>query len=94
MSSIRKFTILLSEDGRGKEVSKTIGGLVIDAYDKYKNNFIAKVLSRFEDNKFLTNELINNIEYEKNINFNRLNGSFLNIDNNFNIMKKFIKQLP
>ena len=101
MSSIRKFTILLSEDGRGKEVAKTIGGIVIDAYDKYKNDLIDKVLSRlstnysrFEDNKFLKNELINSIEYEKNINFNRLNGSFLNIDNNFNIMKKFIKQLP
>ncbi len=101
MSSIRKFTILLSEDGRGKEVAKTIGGIVIDAYDKYKNDLVDKVLSRlilnysrFEDNKFLKNELMNSIEYEKNINFNRLNGSFLNIDNNFNLMKKFIEQLP
>ena len=101
MSSIRKFSILLSEDGRGKEVAKTIGGIVIDAYKKSKKDLISKVLNRLfdnfstlEENKFLKNELFNSLDYEKMTNFIRLNGSFLNIDNNFSVMKYFLKQLP
>jgi len=101
MNSIRKFSILLSEDGRGKEVAKTIGGIVIDAYTEYKKDFISKVLnkllkgySRFKENLFVDKELLNSIEYESKIDYQRINGSYSTIDNNFEVMKKFIKQLP
>lgn len=101
MNSISKFSILLAEDGRGKEVKGTIGGIVIDAYDSFKVDFISKVLNRllsnfdrFIENKYVIDELFNNIQYEEKINFNRIKTSRKIIDNNFEIMKKFLKQLP
>jgi len=101
MNSISKFSILLNEDGRGKGVKGTIGGIVIDAYDDYKTNLISKILNRLLKtyNRYISNiytlyELLESIEYEDKIDFNRLKISRQIIDNNFDIMKKFINQLP
>jgi hypothetical protein len=101
MNSISKLSILISEDGRAKEVKGTIDGIVLDGYYQYKTNFISKVLNRlinsydrFEANDNLIKEIIYNIDYEQKINFIRIKNSRKIIDNNFEVMKKFIKQLP
>lgn len=101
MNSISKFSILISEDGRAKAVKNVISGIVLDGYKDFKNSFMSKVLNRlfksydrYTQNKELTREIINNIKYEKKIDFLRIKNSRNQIDNNFNIMKKFIKQLP
>ncbi len=101
MNSISKFSILLNEDGRGKGVKGVIGGIIIDAYDSFKTDFISKVLNRllnkfdrFVANDYLIEELLNNIVYEEQINFNRMKISRNTIDKNFEVMKIFIKQLP
>jgi hypothetical protein len=101
MNSISKFSILLNEDGRGKGVKGVIGGIVIDAYDSFKLDFISKVLNkllnsfdRYIDNKYIVSELFNNIKYEEQIKYNRIKSSRKSIDMNFNVMKTFIKQLP
>ncbi len=101
MNSISKFSILISEDGRGKATKNVIGGIVLDGFVEFKNDFISKVLNRllkhhdkYEANKHATKELLDNIDYENRIDFIRIKNSRNQIDNNFNIMKKFIKQLP
>lgn len=101
MNSISKFSILISEDGRARAVKDVIGGIVLDGYINFRDSFLSKVLNklfsfydRYAFNGYVTKEVLNNIEYEKKIDFLRIRNSRNQIDNNFNIMKKFIRQLP
>jgi len=101
MNSVSKFSILISEDGRAKGVKGVIGGIVLDGFNTFKDSFIAKVLNklfdsydRFTSNKYLKIEIINELDYEIKTNYNRFINSRQQIDNNFNIMKQFIEQLP
>ena len=101
MNSISKFSILISEDGRAKAVKNVIGGIVLDGYLNFKEDFLSKILNRLIDsydrssvNNDLTKELLNNIDYENNIDYLRIKNSRKQIDSNFIIMKKFIRQLP
>ena len=101
MSSISRFSILISEDGRAKGVKGVIGGIVLEGFTKLKNSFIFKVLNRlfknydkFEANEHLTKEIISNVVYEKKIDFVRIKNSKKQIDSNFEVMKQFLKQLP
>lgn len=101
MNSISKPSILISEDGRAKGVKSAINGIVLDGYIDFNTTLIAKILNklfsfydRFSVNKFLTKELLSEIDYENKINSIRLKSSREAIDNNYKIMKNFLKQLP
>lgn len=101
MNSISKLSILISEDGRAKASKDVIGGIVLDGYCSYSSSFLSKIINklfdkydRYNANKYLTDELINNINYEQSVNFNRMRNSRKSIDNNFNVMKIFLHQLP
>ncbi len=101
MNSISKFSVLISEDGRAKGAKEVIGGIVLDGFVRFKNDFFSKILNRllngydkFEANEYLTKEIIANIEYEKKIDFIRIKNSRIQIDNNFEVMKQFMRQLP
>jgi hypothetical protein len=101
MNSIAKQSILISEDGRAKGVKSAISGIVLDGYLDFKDSFVSKVLNkllpfyeRFKANNNLTKELFYEIDYEKEIDFRRLKNSRKQIDNNYRIMKQFLKQLP
>lgn len=100
MNSISKFSILISEDGRAKGVYKVIGGIVLDGYFKAKDSIFQKLANRiikneiFKANFFLSKEILFNYKYEKKINYKRINNSRLQINNNFEVMKQFLKQLP
>ena len=101
MNSIAKKSILISEDGRAKVVKGAIGGIVLDGYLDFKKSFLSRVLNkllpfydRFKENSNLTKELISEIDYEAKIDFIRLTNSRKQIDNNYIIMQKFLKQLP
>ena len=101
MNSISKYSILLNEDGRGKGVDKVLGGTTLNSYLNYKMDFISKLLTRIskkynrmKPNLYVVDELFNLLEYEKKIK-NESSKRVRNIiDNNFNVMQKFIKQLP
>jgi len=101
MNSVSKYSVLLNEDGRGKGVDKVLGGTTIDAYSEYKRDFISKVLNkllprynRMKPNIYAENELFNYLEYDNGINNQFTTRARSLIDNNFNIIKLFIKQLP
>lgn len=100
MNSIAKYTILLNEDGRGKSIKNVIGGVTIDAYNNFDDTLVIRKLNqlfnydKYNANFDLTQQLINEIEYEKIIDSNRYKISRFNIDSNFKIMKKFLSQLP
>ena len=57
-------------------------------------NRLLSSYDRFEANKYLTKEILSNIEYEQKIDFIRIKNSRNQIDNNFEVMKQFMKQLP
>lgn len=100
MNSIAKYTILLNEDGRGKSIKNVIGGITIDAYDNYNESYLIRKLNqlykhdKYSANTNLTKQLLDEIDYEKMIDFNRYKISRKTIDKNFDIMQKFLQQLP
>jgi len=101
MNSISKYSILLNEDGRGKGVEKVLGGTTLNSYFEYRRDFFSKLLdkifkknNRMKLNPYIIDELLNFIDYENSTNFQSSKRASSLIDNNFNIMKKFIKQLP
>jgi hypothetical protein len=101
MNSISKPSILISEDGRAKATQKVIGGVVLDSYIDFREGLLFRVLNkilgsynRYTPNQNLTKEILLNTEYEMNNNFIRSKNSRKQIDNNFEIMKYFLNQLP
>jgi len=100
MNSISKFTILLNEDGRGKSIKNVIGGITIDAYHNYDESYLVRKLNqlynhdKYISNKNLTKQLIDEIDYEKLSHFNRSKIVRKTIDRNFEVMKRFLQQLP
>lgn len=101
MNSISKPSILISEDGRGAGTKDVIGGIVLTGFERFKDTLVEQILrfipgnsDRYVTNKFLTQELINNIAYEQKTGFNRTKSTRPQIDNNFSLMKEFIEQLP
>lgn len=101
MNSISKFSILISEDGRAKGVKYVIGGIVLNGYVNFQNSYLIKLINKFlfnydkyTSNLNVTKEIISNIIYEQKFNFNQLKNSRNMIDNNYQIMKTFISQLP
>ncbi|MCP4991071.1 MAG: polysaccharide pyruvyl transferase family protein [Colwellia sp.] len=100
MSSISKPSIMLNEDGRGKALEKVIGGSVINAYDSMKDALIFRGLRKlpirldtYHDYKFLIADLRNMINYELASGV-KLSQPRMEIDRHFDVMKKFIAQLP
>ena len=101
MTSINKPSILISEDGRGNGVYSVISGCVLNSIYKIKTSIFSKILYRIskrfdpiKPNYNLTNEILNMINYEKKTKFLRLQNSRSLIDNNYELMREFICQLP
>jgi hypothetical protein len=100
MNSISKPSLLIAEDGRGKALCKVFGGVVIDGFSRVKERFIDKVLrkigitSGYEVDAKVPNEIISTLDYELSNGFPKISRSRYLIDNNFVIMKKFMKALP
>jgi hypothetical protein len=101
MNSVRKASVLIAEDGRGRAVEKVIGGIVIDGVDHYKNDFFSKVASkllpgfeRYVANASVSRELEVALAYEKRNQGRRFNASRCMIDENFEVMKDFLARLP
>lgn len=104
MSSINKFSVLITEDGRGKATEKVIGGNVIDGYSNFKERNEMSILDKI---KYVTKigydryDIKENIT-EKSINILKDQDKALlvvtsvreKIDENFQNMEKFISQLP
>lgn len=101
MNSISKPSILLAEDGRGKATKNVIGGIVIESYKAYKDSVFDKVLSRFlpvydrfKAVRQAPEEVVSQIDYEERTDRNRLKISRKSIDSNYEVMLKFLNQLP
>ncbi len=101
MSSISKPSILLSEDGRGKALSALLGGVIFDGFTDRLDSLYHKVVNklnipidRFGVDNNLSDLLIKTIESEYATGMPRLRSVRNNIDYHYEVMKKFIAQLP
>jgi hypothetical protein len=103
MSSIKKPSILLCEDGRGKGIRNTINGLIFDAYDYQKLNFTQRLINKllkkqlyFESTpkKDIASDVINQLEIEKSQGWQRSKSTFDAINNHFSNLRAFIAQMP
>jgi len=100
MNSINKATILLNEDGRGKALESVIGGVTLDAYSTVDNSIFARALHKlsfgyenFSVPKHFMEDLAFKIKYEteSGVKFAQPRNE---INTHFEIMRKFIEQLP
>jgi hypothetical protein len=101
MNSISKLSLLIAEDGRGKAAEKVIGGLIFSADNGFRNSLPSKIINRLSSRysqhipaKNLAHDLTRSINYEMNSDGHRMKISRLSIDQNFEIMKRYIKALP
>lgn len=100
MSSINKPSILIAEDGRGKALPAVFGGLVLDAFTKVNNSTLHKVIRRlklssgFKVTGLESNDLITSVHYEIENNWPRVRKVRSNINDNYEVMKSFLKELP
>jgi hypothetical protein len=101
MNSVKKLSLLISEDGRAKGSKSTIGGMVVDGFSAYKNHYLHKVIARLHVNfdRFITNsysleEILNTIAYEVDTKGQRSRQSHVLIQQNYGFMSDFLKKLP
>ena len=101
MSSVAKPSVLVAEDGRGKAVEKTVGGLVVSGFERYKVDIVAKLLGRllptydrYRPNESIAKDIEVSLRYENLSGGQRLRGSRLMIDRNYEVMKSFVVRLP
>jgi len=100
MTSIGRKSILLSEDGRGKGVHSAVAGLVFDGHNGFRDDLLSKILfkfgldTRYIVDELLVNEVLNHIDYEVSLGWPRFKASQTLKNENFEVMKKFILQLP
>jgi hypothetical protein len=101
MNSISKPSVLLNEDGRGKAVGLVLGGLTLDAYLRYRENYFIKGMNRLglSINPYVpyasaASDLVSCLDYEIGHSYPRMRQCRLHIDALFPVMKHFIMQLP
>lgn len=100
--SISKPSVLFTEDGRGKGLYTVIGGMVFNAYKpiiytlkrRIKSKLGIKIEDTFIPYKNLPEDTICNLNYEIENDFPRMIITRKNIDAHFEMMKKFLSQLP
>ena len=100
MSSISKVSLLLNEDGRGKALRDVVGGVMFDAYTKTRINLVTKLVNKLFplfDTHVPSTGLIVDIEnaliYEKTHGV-RFEQPRIEINQHFQVMNRFLKQLP
>jgi hypothetical protein len=101
MSSISKPSILIAEDGRGKALKSLLGGVILDGFTSRNDLLINKMIDklgltqdRFEVDDEFPQLVLRTIDSEIMNKMPRLKSVRRNIDLHFEVMKRFINQLP
>lgn len=101
MNSVKKSSILISEDGRAKGSKSVISGMVIDGYNAYRDTFLHKIANkiwsnfdRYEANACAVDEIINTINYEIKTQGHKGKQSSQLVQVNCNFIFDFLNKLP
>ncbi len=102
MSSLRKPSILLTEDGRGRGLKDVLGGVILDTYafrspglrDKIRRKLGRGSFDRFGAFEGLVDDVIRIYEYERAHGWPRLGAVVGRVDEQHRAMKGFLQGLP
>tara|TARA_B100001093_G_scaffold516044_1_gene593870 strand:+ start:122 stop:1270 length:1149 start_codon:yes stop_codon:yes gene_type:complete len=101
MNSVKKLSLLISEDGRAKGSKSVINGMVVDGYVDTRENFIFKILNKLKfpidrviSNKYSNPEIHKMLSYEFETKGHRSFQSSVLLKENLVIMKLFLASLP
>lgn len=101
MTSIRKPSVLLSEDARGMSLGEVLGGHIFDAFESYQNNLSKKILRRlgvqvdpYSAASRLPGDIVQGLLDDLGQNWPRAKGAIRSIDYHFDTMERFVRSLP
>ena len=102
MSSLRKPSVLLTEDGRGRGLKEVLGGLVFDAYEKYNNAIVPRALTRlkvYDMDRYpaapgVVEDVLAALTYESERQNPRLAQPAERIDVHHGVMRAYLEELP
>lgn len=102
MSSLRKPSVLLTEDGRGRGLKDVLGGLIFDTYAQKATALLPRALNEvgiYQLDKYpafdgVATDIVNALDYEAAYGAPRLELPALRIDRHYGVMKGYLAQLP
>ncbi|OOF08012.1 hypothetical protein BZG83_16460 [Salinivibrio sp. PR919] len=100
MSSISKPSILIAEDGRGKALRRVFGGVIIDAFSEVKNDSFTRIKRKlgmscgYVGTCHVPEEVMEAIQYQKRSQLTQMKMVRSNINQNYEVMKDFMRKLP
>lgn len=101
MASRSRPSVLIAEDGRGKATRDVIGGMVVDGYHRFRSKLAVTLpfprlalFDRYVANHSSALEIIRLVDYELASSGQRTGASRKLIDHNFQVMQRFLAQLP
>lgn len=101
MTSIRKPSLLLAEDGRGFALKDVLGGHILDAFESFTDNKVFKAARRlgkpvdsYQAPSGLASDAVRGLESDQASAWARAKGAVDSIENHLPTMKGFIAALP
>lgn len=102
MSSQRKASVLITEDGRGRALKEVLGGVILDSYENRvvtaKERILAQLGWKIKDRVVafsgIADDVADIVNYESIHNFPRFSQVGDRIDRYFPIMESYINGLP
>lgn len=102
MCSLRKPSVLLTEDGRGRGLKDVLGGLIFDTYARKPTAIVPRALNElgmYELDKYpafsgVGTDIVNALRYEAEYDAPRMELPATRIDRHYRVMKGYIDRLP
>lgn len=101
MTSIRKPSLLLAEDGRGFALKDVLGGHILDAFESHADNKAFKAARRlgipmdpYQASDGLASDAVRGLAQDQAVGWARAIGAVDSIENHLPTMKRFVESLP
>lgn len=101
MTSWGKPSLLVAEDGRGRALRDTIGGMVLDAATVTRDGRLMRAANRltrqadpYAADHRLAQDALAMLDYEAASDWQRMRGSLTLVDQNWTTMQRFLASLP
>lgn len=101
MTSIRKPSLLLAEDGRGFALKDVLGGHILDAFESFTDNKVFKAARRlgkpvdsYRAPNGLASDALRSLKRDQLVGWARAKGAVDSIENHLPTMRGFIAALP
>jgi len=101
MTSIRRPSLLLAEDGRGSALREVLGGHVLDAFDRRRDDIAGKVLQRlgvgsgqYDVPEQLAADALELLTSDRDLGWPRAGLAVAAVEARWPVMERFVRSLP